>query len=180
MIVVLNGTSSAGKTTLAKALQDALPTPYLLLGIDTVVFALPRRYLNEQWQDVYRYDYQAGRIVTITPTEYGDRLIRGLHGSVAALASTGLDVIVDHVLTEAGWVDDLERAFAGQPLLRVSVTCPLEVTEAREQARRDRTLGQARAQFDYVHRHLKPDVTVDTSVLDPSHAAALVLRAMPS
>jgi chloramphenicol 3-O phosphotransferase len=49
VIIVLNGTSSAGKTTLGKALQDVLPTPYLLIGIDTVVFALPRRYVNELW-----------------------------------------------------------------------------------------------------------------------------------
>jgi chloramphenicol 3-O-phosphotransferase len=35
VIILLNGTSSAGKTTLAKALQDALPTPYLVIGIDT-------------------------------------------------------------------------------------------------------------------------------------------------
>jgi chloramphenicol 3-O phosphotransferase len=157
-----------------------LPGPYLLVGIDTVVFALPRRYLNEQWQEVYRYAYDGDRIVAISPTAYGDRLIRGLHGSVAALAHAGLDVIVDHVLTEPGWVEDLERAFAGHPALRVAVTCPLDVTEERERARRDRTLGQARAQFDHVHQHLKPDVTVDTSVLDPSQAAALVLKAMPS
>jgi chloramphenicol 3-O phosphotransferase len=178
VIVVLNGTSSAGKTTLAKALQDTLPTPYLLVGIDTVVFALPRRYLNEQWQDVYRYTYAGDRIVSIRPTEYGDRLIRGLHASVAALADEGLDVIVDHVLTEAGWVDHLERTFAGRPVVRVAVTCPLAVTEERERARNDRTLGQARAQFDLVHRHLKPDVTLDTSTVDPAQGAALVLRAM--
>lgn len=47
VLILLNGTSSAGKTTLAKALQDALPTPYLLVGIDTVVFALPGRYVND-------------------------------------------------------------------------------------------------------------------------------------
>lgn len=47
MLILLNGTSSAGKTTLAKALQDTLHTPYLLVGIDTVVFALPSRYVND-------------------------------------------------------------------------------------------------------------------------------------
>ena len=59
MLILLDGTSSAGKTTLAKAVQDALPTPYLLLGIDTVVFALPRRYVNESafWSEVYQYRY---------------------------------------------------------------------------------------------------------------------------
>lgn len=43
MIVLLNGTSSAGKTGLAKALQRRLPAPALSVGIDTVVLALPGR-----------------------------------------------------------------------------------------------------------------------------------------
>ncbi|MCB0257983.1 MAG: hypothetical protein KDI55_30035, partial [Anaerolineae bacterium] len=45
-IIILNGTSSAGKSSLAKALQTQLPNPYLHLEIDTMVFALPKRYLN--------------------------------------------------------------------------------------------------------------------------------------
>lgn len=41
-IIVLNGTSSAGKTSLATALQDALlPTPYLSLGFDLFMAMLP-------------------------------------------------------------------------------------------------------------------------------------------
>ena len=42
-IILLNGTSSAGKSTLAKALQTLLSEPYLHVGIDTLVFALPKR-----------------------------------------------------------------------------------------------------------------------------------------
>jgi chloramphenicol 3-O-phosphotransferase len=45
VIILPNGTSSAGKTTLAKALQRRLPDPLLAVAIDTVVFALPDRWL---------------------------------------------------------------------------------------------------------------------------------------
>ena len=55
-IVLLNGTSSSGKTTLVRALQDRLPDPWLELGIDRFVFALPRRYLSQPgWSEVFRY-----------------------------------------------------------------------------------------------------------------------------
>ena len=40
-IILLNGTSSSGKTTLVHALQSALPDPWLEIGIDRFVFALP-------------------------------------------------------------------------------------------------------------------------------------------
>lgn len=63
VLILLNGTSSAGKTTLAKALQDTLPTPYLVVGIDTVVFGLPSRYVNDPayWSEVYQYHYDGAR-----------------------------------------------------------------------------------------------------------------------
>jgi chloramphenicol 3-O phosphotransferase len=126
VIVLLNGTSSAGKTTLAKALQDALPTPYLVVGIDTVVFALPHRYINDpaSWRGVYRYTSTDGRLTGIAIEPYGDRLVRGMHRAVAGLAGAGLDVIVDHVLSEPHWPADIEQAWAGLDVLRVGVRCP--------------------------------------------------------
>ncbi len=96
MIVVLNGASSAGKTTLARALQDAWPEPALSWGIDAVVTALPRRYLGELWStEVFRYSYAAdGTISAIGPGPYGETLVRGLHAAVAGLARAGVHVAV--------------------------------------------------------------------------------------
>jgi chloramphenicol 3-O phosphotransferase len=180
VIIVLNGTSSAGKTTLAKALQDALPEPYLAWGIDTVVYALPRRYLGPLWStDVFSYGYAPdGSIAAIHPAPYGDRLVRGLHAAVAALARAGIHVIVDHVLLAPAWAADLAAAFAGLDVVRVGVLCPLAELQRREKERGDRTLGQARAQFDLVHAAARYDVTVDTSRADPAGCAARVLAVL--
>jgi chloramphenicol 3-O phosphotransferase len=176
VIILLNGTSSAGKTTLAKALQDALPAPYLVIGIDTVVFALPHRYVNDAayWQQVYRYTYRDGRISGIAIEPYGDRLVRGMHRAVAGLARCGLDVIVDHVVSEPGWPADLDRAWAGLDVLRVGVLCPLAVAEERERARGNRTLGWARAHAAVVHAAIRYDLTVDTSLATPAECAAVI------
>jgi chloramphenicol 3-O phosphotransferase len=180
VLILLNGTSSAGKTTLAKALQDTLPTPYLLVGIDTVVFALPNRYVNDPacWSEVYQYHYDGDRISGIGIQPYGDQLVRGMHRAVAGLARAGLDVIVDHVLSEPAWVADLDQTWAGLDLLRVGVLCPLEVAEERERDRGNRTLGWARAHADVVHEHVRYDLTVDTSLADPAECAATVAAAI--
>ena len=46
-IILLNGTAAAGKSGLAKAVQETFPEPYFLLGIDTFVLnVLPARYLG--------------------------------------------------------------------------------------------------------------------------------------
>ena len=176
MIVVLNGTSSSGKSTLAKALQDLLPKPALLVGIDTFVFALPRRFVNDpaHWAEVFSYEYVDGVIDRVTPAPLGDRLVRGLHRAVAALAEDGLDVVVDHVLLSQDWADDLAACVASYDVLRVGVTCPVDVLDEREAARGDRTVGQARAQHAVVHTFLDYDVVVDTSVDSPEECARRV------
>jgi chloramphenicol 3-O phosphotransferase len=180
VIILLNGTSSAGKTTLAKALQDALPTPYLVIGIDTVVFALPHRYVNdpECWREVYRYTYTDGQLSGIAVEPYGDRLVRGLHRAVAGLAGSGLDVIVDHVLSEPHWPADIEHAWAGLAVLRVGVLCPLDVAEQRERTRANRTLGWARAHADVVHASIDYDLTVDTSRDSPAGCVKTITSAL--
>ena len=45
-VIVLNGPSSAGKTTLAAALQDVFDETWLVFGIDTLISALPLALLE--------------------------------------------------------------------------------------------------------------------------------------
>src|ERR1700683_67430 len=45
-VIVLNGPSSSGKTTLAQALQDVLDDTWLVFGIDTLISALPLSLLD--------------------------------------------------------------------------------------------------------------------------------------
>jgi chloramphenicol 3-O phosphotransferase len=180
MIIVLNGTSSSGKTTLAKALQRHLPDPLLAIGIDTVVFALPGRWLDPPgWHEVFRYA-EEGDSLTITAGPLGDRLVAGLHRMVAGLADLGWDVVVDHVLLDAGWVRDAAATLAPYPLLSVGVRCPLAEVVRREATRGDRTLGQARAQFESVHAHAGYDIEVDTSLATPDECAATIADALTS
>jgi hypothetical protein len=60
-IIFLNGTSSSGKTSILRALQDRLPDPYLDMGIDRFIFMLPRRYPNSPlWDDILGKAVRAG------------------------------------------------------------------------------------------------------------------------
>lgn len=183
-IILLNGTSSSGKTTLVRALQAALPDPWLEIGIDRFVFALPKRYLDQPlWSEVFRYvpaPARGGGAFTIETGPLGQRLVAGMHRTVAALASVGLDVIVDHVLLERAWLDECRERWAPFPLLVVGVRCPLEVVVAREASRRDRTIGQAAAQFAVVHRWGGYDLEVDTSELTPEAAAERIVAKLAS
>ena len=84
-IVLLNGTSSAGKTSIAKALQRVMDTPYLHVPIDSFEDMMPERDIfgepgSPEWQPLF------------------NRMLSGFHHSVAALAATGSNLVVDHLL----------------------------------------------------------------------------------
>ncbi len=101
-----------------------------------------------------------------------------MHRTAAALAESGLDLIVDHVLLEDRWLDDMAARWAEFRVLYVGVRCPLDVVLEREAARRDRTIGQAAAQFTVVHRRAGYDLEADTSELAPDEAAARIAHAL--
>jgi Chloramphenicol phosphotransferase-like protein len=46
-VMILNGGSSAGKTTLGRGLQSGLSDTWLLLGIDLLIWTLPPRLIND-------------------------------------------------------------------------------------------------------------------------------------
>lgn len=167
-VLVLNGTSSSGKTSLARALQRRWPGPLLEAGLDRHLSMLPRQYLGPLWSQVYPYRHAGdGTISSISVGPVGAQLHRGMHRAVAALARAGCDVVLDHVLLERWLAVDLLQALDGVPTVLVGVQLPREVLAERERGRADRTLGQALAQLPAVHGHGGYDVEADTSVLEP-------------
>lgn len=163
-ILVLNGTSSSGKTSVVKALQNLLAEPFLDAGIDRFLWMLPKRYLDQPlWDEVLGRADRAGPL--------GQQLMSDMHHVAAMLARRGTNVVVDHVLVEPAWTRECAALFANLPAYLIAIRCPLEVVEEREKSRRDRTLGQARAQFHRVHAHGLYDLEVDTSLLSPQECA---------
>ena len=180
-IIILNGTSSSGKTSIVNALQEVLEAPYLEAGIDKFLWMLPGRYLNVPlWRELFAYIWrengEAMELAMIKAGPLGDQLMSGMHQAIAALARAGNNVVADHVLLEARWLQECAALFAETWTLFVGVRCPLEVLEERERARTDRTLGQARAQYEVVHAHGLYDLEVDTSRFSPLECALQIKR----
>jgi chloramphenicol 3-O phosphotransferase len=172
-IILLNGPSSSGKTTLLEILQEKLETPYLNMGIDKFIWMMPKRYLDRPlWNDILGKATKAGQT--------GHILFSGMHHAIAAAAQRGNNILADHVLVEKAWVEECARLFHTLRAYLVGIRCPLEVLEQREWERKDRTLGQAVAQFEIVHRHTLYDLEVDTSQLSPEECANRIIARLQS
>jgi chloramphenicol 3-O phosphotransferase len=163
-VIYLNGTSSAGKTSIALALQDVLDEPFIRVGVDTFIEMLPRRLFSAP-------PFEPAPGGGIRPRAALRETIRQpMPGTLAAIAATN-DLIVDDVVNGSDWLRSIVRALAPFTVLFVGVFCPLEELERRERARGDRMAGVARGMLEPAHAHALYDFTVDTSVMTPVQCA---------
>jgi chloramphenicol 3-O phosphotransferase len=170
-IVLINGTSSSGKTSIVRVLQARLEEPYLEAGIDKFIWMLPERYLERPlWDDVLGLADRAGKA--------GHALTHGMHHAIATLSRQGINVIADHVLVEPAWAQECAELFADLPAYLIGVQCPLDVLERREQGRKNRTLGQAKLQYSVIHKYVVYDLEVDTSKSNPEECAQTIIQRM--
>ena len=178
-LIVVDGASSSGKTTLVRELQRRWDGPLVDAGLDRFLWMLPSRYLDVPlWREVYRYVPPEGPIERIETGPLGRRLLGAMHRSWRVLLEQGIDVVADHVVLDEGTAQDLDEVTAGSARLLLALSCPAPVLEERERSRGDRTVGQAIAQLRQLHRWLPYDLSLDSSRHDPAALAGLVLDAL--
>jgi chloramphenicol 3-O phosphotransferase len=165
-IIFLNGASCSGKTSIARAIQEAMPEPYLHVGLDYFEAMQP---------------CQRGRRIHVF---YGEGIAAGdlvpvMHQCIAAFASAGANVVVEHILLERAWLRDVVARLSAHRVLFVGVHCPVEELDRREQEREGTTpsSGQARrqvGQLAYLTVHDPYDLVVDTSLIGPMECATRI------
>ena len=177
-IVLLNGVSSVGKGSVAKALQKIASRPMLHVQMDAFLEMMPPGSFGDPLGYVFETQVVAGKPVTAV---YGgpimEAALKGMRGAVAAMAEAGNDLVVDEVLWEPEVLADYRRRLAPYDFRTVGLHAPLEVIEQRERQRGDRVLGLARWQYDKVHGGLTYDLELDSSSATPDELAAQITRA---
>lgn len=165
-VVLLNGPSSSGKTTLGRAVQCALGSPFFYFSSDQLVDAdvLPsvdRTVKTGEWS--WR---------TIRP-----RFFDGFHRCAAAIADAGNDMILEHVIEFRSWYIDLVTLLRHHSVFFVGVHCEISELERRERVRGNRRVGEGRLHLeDGVHTWGRYDIEVDTSRLSRDGARDRVVE----
>lgn len=168
-VIVLNGGSSSGKSGIVRCLQAVLPDPWLALGVDTFVDAMPLS-LRTSSEGI---EFAPDGAVVVGP-EFRSLEAAWIAG-VAAMVRAGARVIVDDVflggpVSQEPWMTGL----SGLRVLWVGVRCASGVAEGREVARGDRTVGMAAAQADVVHKGVYYDIEVDTTHTEALECARMI------
>ena len=186
-IIVLNGCPSAGKTSIAKAIQRTFEAPYLHVGIDLFwLEVFPWEWAGAATNGVQEIPIEGASPPKIVQTAqpFGNSVISGLHHTVAALARLGHNVVVDHALTDARYVADIVTLWQSFPVWLVGVFCPLATIHQRVAARTDRSwpsyLPMVNWMFDEAQQHTQSiyDLAVDSAQLTPDECALQIKQRM--
>jgi chloramphenicol 3-O phosphotransferase len=162
-IILLNGASSSGKSSIGRALLPLLPDPWFFVPVDAI---------GEMRSTVHtRVLDEAGIAAMLRRTR------AGYHRAVAALASAGNDVIMDYPLSEPWRIEDLLTTLDGYDVTLVEVRCAPDELDRRERARGDRPVGLARSQT-LVYELGERDITVDTTATGPEACARAIAGAL--
>jgi chloramphenicol 3-O phosphotransferase len=181
-IILINGPSSSGKTSVCRAIQDQSMEPYLTIGLDAFINLLPPRYVGEgaDAPQGFHFDIRRDGPVQTVEVHTGPYALRVLQTGVRVvrtLADDWSNVLVDEVL----YGDDLLKLYT-QVLQKhsvyfIGIYCDSEEIERRERSRGDRLAGLARSHTHLVHgptRHY--DLTVDTTTTPPEQCAKIILQ----
>jgi chloramphenicol 3-O phosphotransferase len=170
-IVVLNGTSSSGKTSIAGAFQELRAQAgelWIVVALDDFIGKVPARWVEVgNWAGSLAREgvqlVREGDRANFHIGEQAKRLMRAYRRSVRETALAGINVIVDEVsLQEPEWLDWCE-ALHGLGPTWVAVHCDVEVASQREAARGNRELGLVRGQAGVVHRYPEYALELDTT-----------------
>lgn len=161
-IIVLNGASSSGKSTLSRAIQARIDEPFIHFSFDHLrdSLALPMDRIKRK-----EFDWK----------EMRSQVFDGVHRVVEALAAAGNNVVFEHILEKADWHSDLQRRFKPFQTLWIGVFCPLEELEKREKARGNRKIGEGKNDLKTVHTFCEYDLEID-STRDAKQNAQLVIE----
>lgn len=162
-IILLNGTSSAGKSAICIELQKQLDDIWCYYASDQLADAGFRDPGKKQ--PLHDGELPAERL----------RFFNGFHRSIAAFAGAGNNLIVEHIVEFDWWLNDLVQLLAKFDVFFVGVHCPLDEVERRERQRPDRSPGEA-AYHMKTHDYCSYDFELD-SRQPPKTSAAKIITA---
>ena len=160
-IILLNGPSSSGKSTLSKTLQALIwekrSLQYEVVSIDDFMKTDPMETIYED--DVFEIS--------------GD-----LCDHVLERMKESSGVIIDHVITSERIYQQLKNAIEDYTLFEVHVDCSLEILKKREEERKDRCPGSAEASATYLFPKDGYDLTVDSGLRSAEENARFIFEAL--
>ncbi|WP_310832245.1 chloramphenicol phosphotransferase CPT family protein [Paenibacillus pedocola] len=174
LIVLLNGTSSSGKTSISMELKNQKEIPFHHLSIDDF-FVNYNDFIDAKFPDIE----PTREVEDVGPILF-DPINSVYYATIKLFSEMGLNVIVDTVNDNDKRFNDFLDLFFDHSILFVGVVCSKEELTRRELIRGDRMIGLANSQYDIIYSFNEYDLEVNTEVLSPAESAEKILSFIKS
>lgn len=182
MIILLNGTSSSGKTSIAKELQKEYYGVLLLYGVDMLVQnAFPEKCDYPPFDEkgmkliMNNVDNQPHANIIISPYMYP--VYKSAVEFYKTLSEQGYNLIIDEVLFDENRIKPYFDILANETVYFVSVKPEKKIAIEWEKKRGDRLIGLAAGLYDIVYdSRFVYDIVIDTCKIIPNEAAKIILK----
>jgi chloramphenicol 3-O phosphotransferase len=167
LVIILNGASSAGKTSTADALACLIKPSLSYISLDDVLIKTNTGNKIAVW------------LQHLTGTRK-NTVFRLLNEEIRQAAMSEGTTIVDVCYMLPGSMIELARMINTNNVYLIGIKPPLSVSEQWERQRGDRRIGQARKHYYSAHQHNIYDLVIDTSGTTPLNAANEILSYIQS
>jgi len=182
-IVLLNGCSSAGKSSISEKIMELSQEPWLNFSLSTFWNALSPKYKgfgeksNEGLQFILGQDEQGLPVNEVKINSYGERIFSSMPKVFKQLTDDGHNLIIEEVILEQRYLENYKNILKNHQVCFVSVYCELSVLEKREKSRGDRVIGTNRFQyFRMKGLNWKYDFEIDNSYTSVLDNAKMILK----
>jgi len=152
-IILLNGCSSAGKSSISEKIMELSQEPWLNFSLSTFWNALSPKYKgfgeksNEGLQFILGQDEHGFPVNEVKVNSYGERLFNSIPKVFKQLADDGHNLIIEEVILDQKYLENYKDNLKNHQVYFLNVDCELLILEKREKARGDRVIGTNRAQY---------------------------------
>jgi chloramphenicol 3-O phosphotransferase len=181
-IIFLNGSSSSGKTSIAKAIQHIADVPFIRIGVDTFIDMMPRRYLSFGDKSKegcwFEKDHNNdGPVVRCNSGHFGNLVFLTAINVIKLMADSGLNLVIDEVIWDESRINDYKNSLTKHDIIFVKIFCSKKTSQEREILRGDREIGLANDQSDKIKKmKFKYDLVINTENIFPFESAQRILK----
>lgn len=187
-LILINGASSAGKTSTCEAFQNLSEELYVKLGIDKFWLAIPSKQLKimQATSEFYQTStyYRDGKpYFHITPGPSLDAVIYASYKAIASYLKEGINVISDQIFWKPEWFRAALKDFNPYQVFFVGLFVADDEGARREQQRDQenaRAEGWSRCSALVTHTNMEYDIEIDNTNLSIDETAKKLLSLVRS
>ncbi len=191
MIILLTGTSSSGKSSIAREIMKQSQIPFLYYASDHILnFWMDSKFINtfykdqkpNEWETEWfcrhqTVDKSGNEVSYINNGQRGQQLYSDLVKAACSLIDKGYDMVIDEVIRNIDQLYTYHSLLLDKKVYLIYICCENKELERREKERGDRSFGLWRSLLETGCKVINTyDIEVDTTHISPREGAKVILN----